>query len=139
MTGAVEHRLDLYPGRRVCDLLVEVGHHGGTAVELHQPQAPRQALAEEEVVAVVEDRLCNELPSGRLFRPPEIYGKAALTSFARGVLDHAACAALLQLEAPERRGGGEAERDAAARRRRQRRQAGAEDGIFSFQDCHQGF
>src|SRR5437773_9114606 len=100
--------------------------HSRAAVELHEAQPPRQALAEEKIVAVMEDRIGQELAFRLLRFPIEADGKAVLTRFARRILHRAAVAALLQLEAPECRRRGEAERDAAARRGRQRRQPRAQ-------------
>src|SRR5689334_22716706 len=102
---------------------MEVHHERGPARQLDQAQAPGQALAEEKIVAVMQDGRGEQLAFSVLNSPLEPDRKAVLASFARGILDRPAVATLLQLEAPERGGSREAERDAAARRRRKRRQA----------------
>src|SRR6185503_1774809 len=102
----------------------------GTAAQLDQAQAPRQSLAEEKIVAMVQDRACQQLAFARLPLPVELDRKAALAGFSRRILDRAAFPALLQLESAQRRGGREPKRDAAARRRRQRRKPRAKYRIF---------
>src|SRR5687768_10169357 len=102
------------------------------AVELHQAEPPRQALAKKEIVAVVEHGLREELAACGLRLPIQADREALLTRLARRVLHHAAIATLLQLEAPEGRGGGEPERSTAACRRRQRRQPGAQDRVLTL-------
>src|SRR2546422_6993268 len=104
--------------------------HRRAAIEFHETQPPRQALAEEKIVAVMEHRIGQELAFLRLRLPVEPDRKAFLAGLARRVLHRAAIAALLQLEAPERRGRGEPKRDAAARRGWQRRQARARDRVL---------
>src|SRR5882672_5521870 len=104
--------------------------HRRAAIELHEAQPPRQALAKEQIVAVMEQRVGQKLTFLRLRLPVEAYRKALLAGLARRVLHRAAVAALLQLEAPERRRRGKPERDAAARRGRQRRQPRAQYRIF---------
>src|SRR4051812_46942721 len=106
--------------------------HRRAAVELHEPQPPGQALAEEKIVAVMEHRRREELAFGRLRLPVEADRQAFLARLARRVLHRAAIAALLQLEASERGRRGEAERDAAARARRQRRLPRAQYRVFSL-------
>src|SRR5258706_8810210 len=109
-----------------------MGHHRRPDVELDQAQAPRQPLAKEKIIAVVEDRASEELAAVGLLFPDDPCRQTVLTNLARRVLHRAAVAAFLQLEAPERRRGGEAERGAAARRRRQRRQPGAQYWVLTF-------
>src|SRR2546430_10809804 len=72
----------------------------GSARQLHQAQAPRQALAEKKIVAVMQDGDSQQLACSVLEGPLEINREAVLTGFARRVLDRSAVAALLQLEAP---------------------------------------
>src|ERR1044071_6935610 len=98
---------------------MQMGDDGRTAGQLDQAEPPRQPLAEEKVVAVVQDGARKQFPLLRLRLPGPLNREALLARFSRRVLHRSASAALLQLEAAERRGGGEAERDAAARRRRQ--------------------
>src|SRR4051794_17506417 len=95
-----------------------------------EAQAPRQPLAEEKVVAVVQNRGGQQLALAVLLRPEKAKRETFLASFSRRVLHRLAVAALLQLEAAERSRRGEAERDPAARRGRQRGQSGPEDGVF---------
>src|SRR5438067_8346517 len=109
-----------------------MGDHRRAAIELHEAQSPRQALAEEKIVAVMEHRVGQELAFLRLRFPVEVDRKALLAGLARWILDSAAVPALLQLEASECRRRGESERDAAARRRRQRRQPRAQDGVLAL-------
>src|SRR5213075_789694 len=106
-------------------------NHRRPAIELDQPEAPGKALAEEQIVAVMQDRPGEKLTTVRLTFPDDLYRQAFLARFARRILHGAAIAALLQLEAAHRRRRGEAERDAAARRRRQRRQPGAQDRVLT--------
>src|SRR6266850_8069573 len=106
--------------------------HRRAAVELYESQPPRQALAEEKIVAVMEHRVGQELAFLRLRFPVEADRKALLAGLARRILHRAAVAALLQLEAPECRGGGESERDAAAPAGRQRRQPRPQDRVLAL-------
>ena len=63
LPGAVEHRSTrTFP----FDGGVQVGHHRRAAIELDQSQAPRQALAEEKVVAVMKHCLREEFAARRL-------------------------------------------------------------------------
>jgi len=80
----------------------------------------------------MEHRGREQLALGRLRFPVEPDREALLAGFARRILHRAAVAALLQLEAPERRRGGEAECDPAARGRRQRRHARAQDRVLAL-------
>src|SRR6185503_10219787 len=103
---------------------MEMRDHDRAAVEPDEAQPPRQALAKEKIVAVVEHRLREELAAFGLRLPIQENRQALLAGLARRILHRAAIAALLQL--------GEAERRAAARCRRQRGQPGAQYGVFSF-------
>jgi hypothetical protein len=48
-------------------------HHGGPAIELDQAQAPRQALSEEKIVAVMQDGLSEQFALGALLVPKQIH------------------------------------------------------------------
>src|SRR3954464_10354410 len=104
------------------------------AREPGEAQAPRQPLAEEKVVAVVQDRGGQQLALAVLLCPGKAKRETLLAGFSRRVLHGSAVAALLQLEAAERRRGGEAERDPAPRGGRQRGQTCPEDGILFLWD-----
>src|SRR5690349_4383049 len=106
--------------------------HRWAAIEFHEPQPPRQALAEEKVVAVMKHRVRKEFAPRRLLLPVQAQRQALLACFARRILHRAAIAALLQLEAAERRGGGEAKRNTAARGRRQRRHPSAQHRVLAL-------
>jgi hypothetical protein len=129
LSRAIEHRphFDFLLYR-----LVQMRHDRRSAIELHQSKTPGKPLAEEEVVAMVKDGASEQLAAIRLLLPEDLGREAGLARFAGRILHGAAVLALLQLEAPHRRGGGEAERDPAARRRRQRRQPGAQYRILSL-------
>src|SRR5689334_4596208 len=107
-------------------------HDRGSAGEPYQAQAPGQALAEKQIVAVVKNGLRKQFAFPILRLPRKAAGKAFLARLPRRVLHRPAIAALLQLEAAERGGCRKAERDPAARPGRQRRQAGPQNRIFSF-------
>ena len=49
--------------------LVEVSDDRGPAIELDEPEPPRQALAEEKIVAVMQDGLREQLTALRLLFP----------------------------------------------------------------------
>src|SRR5712692_1271593 len=115
LSGAVEHRSYANPCRGLFDGTMKVGDHRRAAVEPRESQPPGQPLAEEQIVAMVQDRAREELGIPRLRFPLKLNRKAMLAGFPRRVLHRAAVAALLQLEAPLRGSGGEVERDAAAR------------------------
>src|SRR5712692_204575 len=131
LPGAVEHRSYTYSCRRFFNRPMKMGHHGRAAVEPRQSQPPRQPLAKEQIIAVMQDGVREEFSIPRLWFPLKLNRKAMLAGFPRRVLYRAAVAALLQLQAALRCGRRQAERDAAARRRRQRRQPCPEDGIFT--------
>src|SRR5260221_14453047 len=106
-------------------------HHHRPAVELDQAKAPRKALAEEEIVAVMKDGPCEKVTTVRLTFPDDFYRETFLTCFSRRVFPRAGVAAILQLEQAQRPRPGEAERDAAARGRPQRPPARAHDPSLS--------
>src|SRR5260221_8404513 len=130
LAGTIELDVRYHLARRLPDALMHVRHDRRAAVELHEPKPPRQALAKEKIVAMVQDRVREKLTALRLRLPVEADREAVLARLARRVLHHAAVAALLELETPERGGGGEAKRDAAARGRWQRRQPRAQDWVL---------
>jgi len=101
-----------------------------SGIHPHGADAPRQALAEIEVVAVAQGRCRDEVPAVGDRPPVEPLGQAVAADFARRVLHRLAVGADLHLEAAFRRGAREAERGAAARGGRQRRQAGPSDRIL---------
>ena len=111
--AAVEHRPDTY---FLFDRFVEVRDDRRSAIELHQAEAPGKPLAEEEVVAMVQDGASQQLSAVGLDFPQEFRRQAFLAGLARRILHRAAVLALLQLEAAHGRRRGEAERDAAARK-----------------------
>src|SRR4029077_523573 len=111
---------------------VQMSDHRRPAVELYEAEPPWQPLAEEKIVAMVQDRRGEELAARRLRFPVETDRQALLARLARRILPRAAVPALLQLEAPERRGGGKPQCDATPRRRRQRRQARAQHGVLAL-------
>jgi hypothetical protein len=50
-----------------------MGNHRRPAVKLYQPEPPRQALAKEKIVAVMQDRLRQQLTLRGLPSPHQIY------------------------------------------------------------------
>jgi hypothetical protein len=121
LSRAIEQSADANFRRRRGHIGVKMGNDGGSAREAHEPEAPRQPLAKEKVVAVMKHRGREKLAFTGLRLPGEIDRKTFLARLARRVLHRAAIAAGLKLEAALRCGGGEAERDAASRGRRERR------------------
>ena len=99
----------------LADLAVQVHDQRRPVVEVHEAEPPRQPLAEEQVVAVVQRRRAEQPACARL------RGPAAAAATGSGGRPRAAGTAPrrspgnLQLEAAFRRGRRHAERDAAAR------------------------
>ena len=126
--GAVEARADVDAhrgwrgvghARRRRHVAVQVDDHRRPGVEAHQAEPPRQPLAVERVVAVVQHGLAEQLAGAGLRRPLQLGRQAAMAGVARRVLHRLAALADLQLEAALGGGRGHAERGAAARERRQ--------------------
>src|SRR6185369_9703671 len=88
-------------------------------VEADEAEPPRQPLAIERIVAVVQDRLAQQLAGALLRRPHELGRQAHVARVARRILHRLATPADLQREASFGGGRRHAERGAAARERRQ--------------------
>ena len=138
--GAVEPRADAAPrvgrARRTspCRCTITVG----PASRLHQAQPPRQALAEEQVVAVVQHGLAEQLALAALRAPLQPRRQAAVAGLARRVLHRAAVLAHLQFEAAFGGGRRHAERNAAARPRRQVHLPRAQHRVLALGACISG-
>ena len=129
LPGAVEHRSHAHS---LLDCFMKMGHHGRPAVELDQAQAPGEALAEEEIVAVMQDGLRQQLAlagccASSPERPKGTSGRPRAAGIARCRSRGIAAA-----RSAQRRRRGQAERDAAARRRRQRRQPRAKNRVLTL-------
>jgi hypothetical protein len=105
--------------RRRRHVAVQVHDHRRPGIEPHQAESPRQPLAVEGIVAVMEHGLAEQLAGAALRRPGELGGEAPVAGIARRVLHRPAAPAHLQLEAAFGGRRRHAERGAAARPRRQ--------------------
>ncbi len=130
--AAIEHGPHADPGGRRADVAVQVDDQRRAGIQVHQTQAPRQPLAKEQVVAVVQRGLAEQPAAARLLAPGQVGGQAAMTGFARRVLDGVALRADLQCEPAMRRRRGQAQRDPTTRRRRQRRLPGAQHRVLAL-------
>ena len=133
LTGTVNSGSTLAVGQ----VAVHVGHHGRAGLHAYGADAPGQAFAEIQVVAVMQRGAHQQPALGRDGLPGQVLGQAAHADLARRVLHGAAFGALLQLESTLGRGGGQAQRAAAADAGRARGLAAAGDRIF-FRRVAQG-
>ena len=131
LAGAVEPRADLDARGGIGHVAMQMQHQRGAGIQPYQAQAPGQALAEEEVVAVGQCGLAQQFACAALLAPLQLHRQAAVAGFARGVLDGAAVVALLQLEAAFRGGGRHAQRHPSALAGRQRRQPRAQQRVLA--------
>ena len=133
--GAIKARADVDAHRlrvlRRRDVAVQMDDHRRPGVEPHQAQPPRQPLAIERVVAVVEHGLAQQFAGAGLRRPLQLGREAAVAGIARRVLHRLAALAHLQLEPALGGGRGHAERGAAARPRRQVHLPGAQHRVLA--------
>jgi hypothetical protein len=130
-SGCNQHRLASaveprgHPHRRLraiarhLHIAMQVHHQRRAGVELDQPETPRQALAKEQVVAVVQRGAGDQGALAALLAPVQTPARASHAGFARRVQHRAAIGALLQLEAPHRGGRRQTEGHSAASARRQ--------------------
>ena len=114
----------------------------GPASRCTKAQAPRQALAEIQVIAVMQHGAGQQFAFTSLLAPTQARGQAAMAGLARRVLHGAAVLADLQLEASLGGGRRDAERDASACRRRQVHLPRAQHRILACRTdqrlCHAG-
>ena len=137
LSGPVEARAHAHALRRLADLAVQVHHQRRAGIEVHEAEAPRQPLAKEQVVAVVQRGGAQQLAFAALLAPVQSRRQALAAGLAGRVLNRAAVLAGLEHEAAFRRAGRDAERDTAARPRRQVHLPGAQDGVLAL-GAHQG-
>jgi hypothetical protein len=139
-SGPVQPCADPHARRWIPDVAVQMCYDGRAAVEPDQPEPPRHALAEVEIVAVTQQRLRKQLPRAILLAPDQAVRQARLADLARRVLCGRAAPADLQLEASFGRRGRHAERDPAARPRRQRQLPCRDDRVAALRSrecaCH---
>src|SRR5258707_15874066 len=107
-------------------------HHHRPAIELDQAKAPRKALAEEEIVAVMKDGPCEKVTTVRLTFPDDFYRETFLTCFSRREMHPAPFAALPPSETAPRPRRGEAAPATAGGGRRERRPPRAEHPVRPF-------
>src|SRR5712692_5254197 len=69
LPGAVEHRSYTYSCRRFFNRTMKMGDHGRAAVEPRQAQPPGQALAKEQIIAVMQDGAGEDVGFARLLLP----------------------------------------------------------------------
>ena len=72
LAGAVQPRADLDARGRVGHVAMQVQHQRGAGIQPHQAQPPGQALAEEQVVAVGQRGLAQQLALAALLAPLQV-------------------------------------------------------------------